>query len=129
MVFAGQNGTLKYEFHVRPGARVSDIRLAYRGAKRLSLDRSGNLRIRTSLGTLTDTRPTSYQVVAGKRVPVRSVFTLEPRGRGYGFALGSAYDAATRSSSTQASPIPPTLAEPTRTGVRASRLTPPEAPT
>ena len=46
MVFAGQNGKLKYEFLVRPGARVSEIRLAYRGAKRLSLDRRGNLRIR-----------------------------------------------------------------------------------
>ena len=44
MVFAGQNGRLKYEFLVRPGARVDEIRLAYRGAKRLSLDRQGNLR-------------------------------------------------------------------------------------
>ena len=70
MVFAGQNGKLKYEFLVRPGARVRDIRLAYRGAKRLSLDRQGNLRIDTSLGVLTDTRPLSYQLVAGKRVPV-----------------------------------------------------------
>ena len=92
MVFAGQNGKLKYEFLVRPGARVSDIRLAYRGAKRLSLDRQGNLRIRTSLGVLTDTRPASYQLVAGKRVPVRSSFALQPHGRGYGFAAESAYD-------------------------------------
>ena len=92
MVFAGQNGTLKYEFLVRPGARVRDIRLAYRGAKRLSLDRQGNLRIGTSLGVLTDTRPLSYQLVAGKRVPVRSSFALEPHGGGYGFAVDSAYD-------------------------------------
>ena len=81
MAFAGQGGTLKYEFLVRPGARVRDIRLAYRGAKRLSLDRQGNLRIRTALGVLTDTRPASYQLVAGKRVPVRSSFALEPHGR------------------------------------------------
>ena len=92
MVFAGQNGELKYEFLVRPGARVRDIRLAYRGAKRLSLDRQGNLRIGTSLGDLTDTRPLSYQLVAGKRVPVRSSFALDRRGAGYGFALGRGYD-------------------------------------
>ena len=81
MVFHGQNGTLKYEFLVRPGARVSEIRLAYRGARRLSLDRQGDLRIRTSLGVLTDTRPVSYQLVAGKRVPVRASFALEPARR------------------------------------------------
>ena len=92
MVFAGQNGELKYEFLVRPGARVRDIRLAYRGAKRLSLDRQGNLRIGTSLGVLTDTRPLSYQLVAGKRVPVRSSFALDRRGTGYGFAIGRGYD-------------------------------------
>ena len=92
MVFAGQNGELKYEFLVRPGARVGDIRLAYRGAKRLSLDRQGNLRIGTSLGVLTDTRPVSYQLVAGRRVPVRSSFALHRRGAGYGFAVGRGYD-------------------------------------
>ena len=92
MVFHGQNGTLKYEFLVRPGARVSGIRLGYRGARRLSLDRQGNLRIRTSFGVLTDTRPVSYQLVAAKRVPVRSRFALEPDGKGYSFALESAYD-------------------------------------
>jgi hypothetical protein len=32
MVFRGQKGTLKYEFLVRRGARISDIRLAYGGA-------------------------------------------------------------------------------------------------
>ena len=92
MVFAGQNGELKYEFLVRPGARVRDIRLAYGGAKRLSLDRQGNLRIDTSLGVLADARPLSYQLVAGKRKPVRSSFALDRRGTGYGFALGRGYD-------------------------------------
>ena len=32
-------GVLKYEFRLHPGARLSDIRLAYAGAKRLTLDR------------------------------------------------------------------------------------------
>ena len=92
LAFTGQNGKLKYEFLVRPGARVSEIRLAYRGPKRLSLDRKGNLRIRTSLGVLTDRRPASYQLVAGKRVAVRSSFALAPHGRRYSFAVESAYD-------------------------------------
>jgi len=66
MVFYGQNGKLKYEFIVRPGARVSDIRLAYRGVKQgLSLDRRGNLRVHTALGVLTDARPVSYRSPVG----------------------------------------------------------------
>jgi len=92
MLFMGQSGKLKVEFRVRPGARLRDIRLAYRGAKRLSLDRRGNLRIGTSLGVFIDTRPASYQLIAGTRVPVRSSFTHERRGSGYGFALGRGYD-------------------------------------
>jgi hypothetical protein len=36
MVFRGNASRLKYEFLVRPGARVADIQLAYRGANRLA---------------------------------------------------------------------------------------------
>jgi hypothetical protein len=90
MVFHGENGRLKYEFLVRPGARVGEIRLAYRGAKRLSLDSSGNLLVRTPAGVVADKRPLSYQLVNGKRVAVASRFALWKRGA-YGFAVG-AYD-------------------------------------
>ena len=91
MVFRGAAGTLKYEFHVRPGADPSVIRLAYRGADGLSLGAAGNLLIATPLGTLRDSRPRSYQMVDGKRVAVHSRYELQG-GTGYGFALGSTYD-------------------------------------
>jgi len=44
-------GKLKYEFRLAPGARASDIRLAYRGADRLALGRAGGLRIDTAAGS------------------------------------------------------------------------------
>jgi hypothetical protein len=53
MVFWGKGGKLTYEFRLRPGARVSDIRLAYAGAEGVSLGASGNLLIHTPLGILT----------------------------------------------------------------------------
>ena len=104
MVFAGQNGTLKYEFLVRPGARVRDIRLAYRGAKRLSLDRQGNLRIRTSLGVLTDARPAELptrrrQAGARREAASRSTGAV----RAMASRSAGATTAAIRSSSTRAS--------------------------
>lgn len=87
LAFRGQDGALKYEFALAPGADVRDIRLAYRGADRLSLGHAGELRIHTPLGVLRDSRPASYQVIAGKRVAVESRFVIG-RGGAYGLAVG-----------------------------------------
>jgi Big-like domain-containing protein/beta-propeller repeat-containing protein len=91
LAFRGNGRTLKYEFRLEPGADPADIRLAYRGAERLSLARTGALSIETGLGVLRDSRPVSYQLVAGKRVPVASRFVLARTGGAYSFAVGD-YD-------------------------------------
>jgi Beta-propeller repeat len=83
-------GNLKYEFHVKPGASVEDVRLGYRGAEGLKVGAGGELLVRTSLGVLKDAAPVSYQLIGGERVPVESRYKLEGDG-GYGFAVG-AYD-------------------------------------
>jgi len=87
VTFSGDGGELKYELVVRPGARLDDIRLVYRGADGLSLNHDGDLRIATGLGTLTDRRPVSYQEVDGTRIPVESSFVLD--GARYGFRVGA----------------------------------------
>jgi hypothetical protein len=86
MVFRGKGGRLNYEFRLRPGAKVSDIHLAYAGAEGVSLSRSGKLLIDTPLGTLRDARPQSFQRIDGRRVPVNSRYALA--GNSYGFAVG-----------------------------------------
>jgi beta-propeller repeat-containing protein len=92
LVFRSENGQLQYKFLLRPGARVQDIQLAYRGAKRLSVDGDGNLTIHTSLRNFTDTRPFTYQLLDGKRVQVASRFGLQPQSKTrFGFIVG-AYD-------------------------------------
>jgi hypothetical protein len=93
MVFRGGAGALKYEFHLRPGASVTDIRLTYGGARNLSVTRAGALAIGTPLGVLYDERPRSYQEIRGKRVPVASRYALQG-GTTYGFALAGGYDRA-----------------------------------
>jgi hypothetical protein len=90
MAVRGRGGQLKYEFRLDPGADPAQIRLAYGGQERLSLERSGALRIQTALGILRDSRPVSYQLVDRQRVAVASRFVPE-NGGAYGFALG-AYD-------------------------------------
>ncbi|PWU20204.1 MAG: hypothetical protein C5B48_12800, partial [Candidatus Rokuibacteriota bacterium] len=93
LAFRGQGGRLKYELRVRAGAELSRIAFAYRGAEGVSLGRGGDLLIRTSLGTLHDARPLSYQSVDGKRIPVESRYAPNRRGNAYGFAVGRSYDA------------------------------------
>ncbi len=88
---SGKAGALKYAFVVQPGARVSDIRLAYRGIRGAALAGNGSLVLRTPLGTMTDSRPVSYQRIGGKRVPVESAYALGGSGA-FGFTAG-AYDA------------------------------------
>ena len=93
MVFRGEGGTLKYEFHVAPGADPSDIRLAYAGADDLSPEPDGSLAVETAIGELNDAQPVSYQDVDGARVPLESRYVLEPGDQNaYGFAVGSDYD-------------------------------------
>jgi beta-propeller repeat-containing protein len=87
----GAGGTLKYEFHVAPGAAPEAIRLAYDGASSLAVDAAGALIIGTGMGALRDAPPASYQTIDGARVPVESRYALDARGgdREVGFALGA----------------------------------------
>lgn len=93
LIFYGDNGKFKYDIVVKPGAKPSDIRFEYRGAERLSLSDEGDLQIHTSLGTLVEEKPVSYQIIDGRRVMVESQFLL-PDGQDsctYGFAVGTDY--------------------------------------
>jgi hypothetical protein len=90
MAVRGEGGKLKYEFHLKPGSSVDDVRLGYRGAEGLKVGAGGELLVQTSLGVLKDAAPVSYQRIGGERVPVESRYRLTGDG-GYGFAVGS-YD-------------------------------------
>ncbi len=85
-----QNGTLKYEFHVHPGARPDDIRLAARGVDRLTVDDTGAMLIQTATGIIRDTAPVTFQQIDGNRIPVESRYALAKAT--WGFEIGSTYD-------------------------------------
>jgi hypothetical protein len=87
MVFRGQGSKLKYEFHVSPGADLSKIRLAYEGAGEISLGPRGSLAIDTALGTLSDSRPRSYQQLDDERVAIGSRYVLDHATNTFGFSL------------------------------------------
>jgi hypothetical protein len=94
LVFRGEGGKLKYEFHLEPGADPRDIQIAYTGANGLSLNADGSLAIHTAMGRLHDAAPVSYQRIGGATVPVDSAYAVQDGGHGYGFAVESGYDRA-----------------------------------
>lgn len=85
----GGGGDLKYRFVVRSGGPPIH-RVGRSGGHRPGHGRSGNLRIGTGVGALTDRAPTASQRVGAEVVSVDTVFDL--RGAdGYGFTV-DAYD-------------------------------------
>jgi hypothetical protein len=91
MAVRGEGGNLKYEFHLKPGSSIDDVRLGYHGAEGLKVGTGGELLVQTPLGVLKDAAPVSYQRIGGERVAVESRYRLTGDGGGYGFAVG-AYD-------------------------------------
>lgn len=68
---------LKYEFEVAPHANSMQIALQYEGASELKLEANGNLTVRSSLQTITEYKPYTFQVINGEEVEVPSRFVLE----------------------------------------------------
>ncbi len=76
LVYHGTVNRLKYEFIVHPGADPSKIRLAYRGAESVFVDKDGRLQISTPAGGFSDDVPLAYQEVRGDRVGVPLAYKL-----------------------------------------------------
>lgn len=91
VLFHGTGANLEYDFLVHPGADPSAIRLAYQGARGVSLDESGQLVVSTPVRTLIEGAPLAWQGAGATRTPVAASFSLVGSGGGFGFDLG-AYD-------------------------------------
>ena len=81
---------LEYDFELAAGADPAIIAVRHDGADNLTLDPAGNLRVRTSVGTVVERKPRAWQLdAAGRRQPVPCRYVLA--GTVLRFALG-AYD-------------------------------------
>ena len=87
----GQRDSLKYEFHVAPGADPGRILARYEGIEGLSVDAAGALHVRTAVGELVDEAPTLYQDLPGGRVEVAGRFAAIGDSA-VGFVISGAYD-------------------------------------
>lgn len=97
LVYDSAGERLKYSFVVKPGADPQQIKLAWRGATGVKVNRAGQLEVTTPFGSVRDARPVSFQdevAQAGSlHHKIKTSFTLNRGGSGsvYGFKVG-AYD-------------------------------------
>lgn len=70
------NGKLKYEFIVHPGADITQIAMRYNGVDKLQL-KNGNLIIQTSVMSITELAPVTYQINEFTKIPVKAKYVLK----------------------------------------------------
>nr|WP_320161453.1 PKD domain-containing protein [uncultured Methanoregula sp.] len=68
--YFGNEGYLKREFHIAPGADPGRIAFRYDGITGIIVDGDGSLNITTSHGMFRESPPFSYQEIVGRRVNV-----------------------------------------------------------
>ncbi|MBJ7427639.1 MAG: SBBP repeat-containing protein [Bacteroidia bacterium] len=59
---AANRGKFKYNFIVKPNGNLADIKLAFLGANRTSLNQAGNILIETAYGNIEENIPLSYVI-------------------------------------------------------------------
>jgi gliding motility-associated-like protein len=84
-----KQAALKYEFVVAPQADTRQIKLAYKGAKSLKI-KDNNLIIETTVNTVMEKKPYSYQIIQGKTIEVITQFRL--KGNVLSFEFPNGYD-------------------------------------
>lgn len=89
MYYGNENGNLKYDFLVSPGADASVIRWKYAGADKIKLQ-GKDLVIETSICTLTEKAPLVWQMIQGKKVMVECRYALA--GDSISFVFPNGYD-------------------------------------
>jgi hypothetical protein len=92
VIYSGNERNLEYDMIVKPGASPNQIRVAFEGASQMTLDRRGDLELKTAAGTSINHKPVVYQQINGQRKPVEGEFVLLGKNE-VGFKLGT-YDAA-----------------------------------
>lgn len=83
-------GNIKYDYIIHPGANVSRIKLEYKGVTGLSL-KNGNLQVQTSLGNHQELKPYAYQYIDGEKREVLCEYVIQDAV--VGFETKSKYDA------------------------------------
>jgi len=77
LVYYGNQRQLEYDFVVAPGGDPAQIRLAIRGASKLSIDADGSAVVRWKDGDVRLLKPRLYQEVRGEKIEIAGGYALQ----------------------------------------------------
>lgn len=86
LIYRTKQNSIKYDFIVKPGADPASIKMALEGAD-AHINAKQQLEIRTSVKTIIEAAPFSYQVIAGDTIVINSAYVLN--GNVVSFELGA----------------------------------------
>jgi uncharacterized repeat protein (TIGR01451 family) len=89
-LFYGNQRELEYDFIVAPRSNPAQIKLAFDGAKKVDINKRGELVIKLQNGEILQRKPIAYQIINGKRHKVTARFIKQNNNR-IAFGLGK-YD-------------------------------------
>ena len=75
--YYSDNGNLKYDIIINPGADISKISMKFSGLDGLLLNKYGNLTMKTSVGDVYQSIPSSYQVLNNLKAQVKTAFKVD----------------------------------------------------
>lgn len=74
--YSAEHGALKYDFVLKPGGDISNIRLNYKGVKGLTVSDSGGLSVETDWGRFLEEKPYCYQWINGDKKEVEVAYLV-----------------------------------------------------
>jgi photosystem II stability/assembly factor-like uncharacterized protein len=77
LVYYGNRRELEYDVEVAPGANPRAVRLAFEGARRMRIDKRGDLVLSTAVGEIRQRKPIAYQETNGTRKEVSARFVMK----------------------------------------------------
>lgn len=88
VLYYTKQNNLKYDFIVAPGADAALVHWNYQGIEQLSIDRSGALVMKTSVGVITEHIPLAYQTINGEKKIVKCRYRITNGEVGFEFPNG-----------------------------------------
>jgi gliding motility-associated-like protein len=69
--------SMKTDYSIHPKGNPSDIKMEYNGVDKISLDEEGKLRITTSINTVYELKPYTYQIINNKKIEIPTYYILD----------------------------------------------------
>lgn len=76
VTYYGHGRSLEYDFILRPGSDLGNIRMKFEGHQGIRVDKEGALTLDAGQGELRHRKPVAFQEIDGRRTPVNATYVL-----------------------------------------------------